>query len=77
MNARRGLFRVWLAFTALWAGLVFLARVPGVLQHGGATFWHRLSGMLVFAFAIPCTLLAAGMVLVWIVSGFRSPRANA
>lgn len=75
MNVRRGLFRLWIVLTAVWAVFV----VALVWQPFVATEqFEARRDLLQFAagmFAVPpAVVLALGAALFWALSGFVRPK---
>jgi hypothetical protein len=83
MNIRRGLFRLWLAMTALWIAYWSWQRdLPCLLgiDFKGTKFWCAdalVDPMGVYAKAavlilgVPLLIGALGVVILWVGSGFR------
>lgn len=79
MNWRRGLLRLYLILSFLWAAMVlrtsYLTWEYGQEQLGGETlpltFWIKSIAPATF----PFVLLAIGWALWWLVKGFQKPRA--
>jgi hypothetical protein len=84
MNWRRGLFRLWIAFSAIWIALIAaLVYHAGAFEMpalpAGATFDNKLQDVRLlplFAFAPPLAIGFALLLVGWVAAGFRSPRPN-
>jgi len=76
MNWKRGLFRTWLVGTAIWIAAVIymvVASWPVDLDTSRFTPQVRAHVLLASEWALgpPIAVLIAGLVLGWILRGFR------
>lgn len=84
MNIERGLFRAWLVGSAGWiAYWVWAKNIACDLGAYSApwctAFWQRdpltieeYAAVAAFIFGIPLATLVAGILVLWIVQGFRA-----
>jgi hypothetical protein len=66
-GTRRGLFRLWLVGTIVWAALIFLASSRDTRPEAATLTVEA-------AFVPPAIVLVVGAMLIWAVSGFSDRR---
>jgi hypothetical protein len=84
MNWRRGLFRAWLALSALWISVtLWEASKPDLLDQFAKasridTLTRNLSepNILLWVIGPPSVALGLGVLLLWILSGFAARNSN-
>lgn len=74
MNVSRGLFRVWLVVTILWAIVTGLFLGKAFVAPESSIRWAALAYWLILASVPPALLFALGWVLLWVSRGFGGPR---
>ena len=70
LNLQRGLFRTWVALSALWIASVTGLFLAGYLEEKFGLVGLRSLSMV--ALAPPTVVLAVGMMVAWVVKGFSS-----
>lgn len=74
MNANRGLWRLWVAFSAVWAPVgAAAATMTSLAEH--LTLAQSAGAVFLVAIAPPLILLAAWRAGAWVVRGFRADEA--
>ena len=72
MNWRRGLYRVWLVLSALWAlFLLYLFLVLHDPNSGAFSPGQDISATALWLVVPPSALLGIGVLVGWIARGFR------
>jgi hypothetical protein len=82
MDYRRGFFRLWIAFSALWGLFVWwLAQYTSGLscmygEHGPWCDYRMVPDFrtgMIYLLVGPGVMLAVGSLAGWIIAGFRRP----
>lgn len=79
MNARRGLFRIWIVLTAVYV-------IWGTIDSAGGIYWKfhvsaqgrwlHLAIAIAMAAGVPLLVLGIGWVFFWIVDAFRQASSS-
>jgi hypothetical protein len=79
MNVRRGLFRIWIAVTAVYVIWGIIDSAEGIywkFHISAQGRWLHLAIAVAMAVGVPLLVLGIGWAFFWIADGFRQLSAN-
>ena len=76
VNWRRGLYRIWALGSATWIGILIVLQIWAfTISPDQKIALRDLLTLAVWAVVGPALALAIWHAVIWIVDGFRTPRA--